>query len=189
MRLFDHPSVRTNPYPPAGTPIKAFRYDSALVLIRLKDAVQMRSGEDADYLAGRPFLCSWHDGDGNWRQISVPEGLITDLTSVPRVLRWIAGRVGPWLEAAIVHDYLYIAWQDVPGKRPTRADRRFADDIMLAAMREAKVHPFMAWAIHKAVSWFGGKTFGAANEDRYVDLRAPYIADQLAFLMPRLPRV
>ena len=186
MQRYDHPAQPLNPYPEAPAKIAGFRYDSALVLIRLKDAVQMRSGEDADYLLGRPFLFSWHDGDGNWRQISVPEGLITDLTSVPRLLRWIAGRVGPWLEAAILHDYLYIAWQDVPGRLPAHEDRRFADDMMLAAMRAAEVNPMMAWAIHKAVSVFGAKTFEQPNEDRYVNLRDPVISDQLAFLMPRL---
>ena len=186
MQRFDHPSNPLNPYPPEETPIKGFRYETALVLVRLKDAPRMRGGEDADYLTGRPYTVSWHSGDENWRQIVVPEGFITDLTSVPRLLRWIASRVGPWLEAAIVHDYLYVAWQDVEGKTPTRADRRFADDIMLAAMREAKVTRVMAWAIHKAVSLFGGKTFENRNAERYVALNDPAIAEQFGFSIPRV---
>ncbi len=186
MQRFDHPAIRLDPYPAPETPIAALRYDTALVLVRLKDAPKMRGGEDADYLTGRPYAVSWHSGDENWRQIIVPRGFITDLTSVPRLLRVLAGRVGPWLEAAIVHDYLYIAWQDVPGKTPSRADRRFADDLMLAAMKEAKVNRFIAWGIHKAVSWFGGKTFDLPNAERYVDLQDKDLSGQLGFAVPRV---
>lgn len=186
MQRYDHPAQPSNPYPAPGTTIKALRYDSALVLLRLKDAPKMRNGEDADYLTFRPYSVSWQSDSGEWRQITVPEGFITDLTSVPRLLRWIVGRVGPWLEAAIVHDYLYVAWQDVPGKVPTRADRRFADGIMLAAMREAQVNPLLAFAIHKAVSLFGGATFIGRNAERYVSLDDPVIAAQFEFRLPRM---
>lgn len=185
MQRFDHPSVPIDPYPSAGTQVAELRYDSALVLIRLKDAPRLRTGEDADYLTGRPYLVSWRSGDGEWVQIVVPAGLITDLTSVPRALRFVIGRVGPWLEAAIVHDYLYIAWQDVPGRGPRPADRAFADAIMLAAMRAADVRPWMATVIHWAVRIFGGGTFGRVKSDRYVDLSDPEIAAQMAFMQPR----
>lgn len=186
MQRFDHPAQPIDPYPAPGTPITGLRYESALVLARLRDAPKMRNGEDADYLTYRPYTVSWTSGDGEWRQIVVPDGFITDLTSVPRLLRWVAGRVGPWLEAAIVHDYLYVAWQDVPGKLPTREDRRFADDIMLAAMKEAEVRPWMAWAIHKAVSAFGGATYDGVNPERYVMLDDPAISDQFGFSVPRV---
>ena len=182
---FDHPAQPVDPYPEGAFEIAGFRYDSALVLLRLKDAVKLRTGEDADYLTGRPYLVSWQDGQGAWRQIAVPAGLITDLTSVPRLLRWVIGRVGPWLEAAIVHDYLYIAWQDVPGRGPRPQDRAFADAIMLAAMREAAVAGWAARAIHWAVRTFGGRTFAAPNADRYVDLSDPDLRAQLAFQVPR----
>lgn len=189
---YDHPAQPLNPYPAEAVAVRSVRYRSALVLVRLKDAVTLRTGEDADYLTGRPFIIEWSADDPDlpedkrkWQAITVPEGLITDLTSVPRLLRWIIGRVGPWLEAAIVHDYLYIAWQDVPGKSPTFRDRKFADDIMLAAMRAAKVRGWMARAIHWAVSTFGGQSFARRTEDRYVDLSDPDIQQQLAFRMPR----
>ena len=74
-----------------------------------------RLGEDGDYILQHPFEADYEiDGD-EWRRLTVPRGLITDLTSVPRPLRVFVGRVGPWLEAAIIHDYLYVAWQDVRG--------------------------------------------------------------------------
>ena len=185
MRRFDHPAMPVNPYPAAGTPVVGFRYDTALVLLRLKDAPKLRTGEDADYLTGRPYAVSWCGPDAEWQEIVVPARLITDLTSVPRVLRWVIGRVGPWLEAAIVHDYLYIAWQDVPGRVPSEEDRAFADDIMLAAMREASVIDWMARAIHWAVRSFGASAFARVHDDRYVDLDDPAIIEQLAFQLPR----
>ncbi len=185
LQRFDRPALPVDPYPVGVAKVTAFRYDSALVLLRLKDAVKLRNGEDADYLTGRPFLVSWQDAKGEWRQISVPAGLVTDLTSVPRVLRAIIGRVGPWLEAAIVHDYLYIAWQDIADRTPRDENRQFADDIMLAAMNEARVMPWMARVIHWAVSTFGGKAYSNRTEDRYVDLGDPEIQSQLALRVPR----
>lgn len=186
MRRFDHPAQRLDPYPPPGTPIVAFRYLSALVLIRPLGAVRLRTGEDADYVVGRDFAVAWKAADAeDWRGIAVPAGLVTDLTSVPRPFRWFVDRVGPWLEAAILHDYLYIAWQDVPGRRPREVDRRFADDMMLAAMREAGVGAFRAWAIHRAVRFFGGRAFARLDEKRYVSLEDPALREQLALALPR----
>ena len=185
MQRYDHPARPVDPYPSIPVEIEGFRYESALVLVRLKDAVKLRTGEDADYLTGRPYLVSWKARGGQWQGIEVPEGLITDLTSVPRLLRWIIGRVGPWLEAAIVHDYLYIAWQDIPGKRPTEQDRRFADDIMFAAMSEAAVKPILSRAIYWAVKTFARGAYERTTEDRYVDLSDPEVQAQLAFRVPR----
>ena len=116
MQLFSQPqhAQPASPYPVAGTKIAGIRYESALVLLRLKDAVSMRSGEDADYLTGSPYIFAWQAEDGAWTEVTVPAGMITDLTSVPWLFRFLVGRVGPWLEAAVLHDYLYLAWQDLP---------------------------------------------------------------------------
>ena len=50
----------------------------------------------------------------------------------------IVGRVGRHLEASIVHDWLYVAWQ-VTGVMPQRHMWRFANDVMYSAMRKAGV--------------------------------------------------
>lgn len=185
MRRFDQPAQPVDPYPSAETEIAGFRYDSALVLVRAKDAVKLRTGEDADYIVGRDYLCSWRPPEGDWRQLRVPAGLVTDLASVPAPFRGVVGRVGPWLEAAIVHDYLYIAWQDVPGRGPQPADKRFADRIMLAAMREAQVSAWRMCTIYGAVTLFGGATFERPNADRYVDLDDLDLSGQMAETVPR----
>ncbi|MCY4463595.1 MAG: DUF1353 domain-containing protein [Albidovulum sp.] len=65
--------------------------------------------------------------------LKVKRGFPTDLTSVPRPFRPFVGRVGPHLEASIIHDYLYVAWQ-IGGLPPTDDMRRFSDEVMLAAM-------------------------------------------------------
>ena len=68
-------------------------------------------------------------------EITAPRGMYTDLSSVPPSLWSIVGPIGRHLEASIVHDYLYMAWTDFrPLDQPSRQDRRFADDVLLAGM-------------------------------------------------------
>lgn len=172
LRCLDHAPVCRNPYPDTPIGIDAVRYDSPLLLLRLQNAPADRRGaaEDADYIVAKDFAVSWRPAGQDWVQIVVPAGMLTDLTSVPRPLRWVVGRVGPWLEAAIVHDYLYIAWQDLPDRGARQADRRFADDLMYAAMRAAKVVAPMAWLIWLSVRLGGAKGFARRNLQRYADL-------------------
>ena len=69
---------------------------------------------------------------------------------MPRPGRWAVSRVGPHLEASIVHDWLYVAWQ-FEGREGTARMRRFADDVFLAAMKEAEVGWFQRHLIYGAV--------------------------------------
>lgn len=169
LQRHDHPAVPMCPYPARWQAVSNVQFETDLVLVRLKDTVRTREGEDADYVVGQDYmvrLCV----DGVDLGITVPRGLITDLTSVPAPLRIIASRVGPWLEAAIVHDYLYIAWQDVPGLAPRERDRAFADLVMLRAMEAAHVGLFQRRLIYAAVRVFGGPAFRRRSEERYVAL-------------------
>ena len=63
--------------------------------------------------------------------VTVPAGMKTDFASVPSCLGVFGiTRVGPYLEACVVHDFLYIAWQYVAEREcPRRVDRRFADRV------------------------------------------------------------
>jgi len=140
-----------------------------LVLLRFKDAVILRDGEDADYVVARDYSVEI-DVDGTVYGITVPAGMLTDLTSVPALLRWYVGRVGPWLEAAIVHDYLYIAWQDVEGRKPLERDRAFADLVMLRAMEAAEVGWLRRTLIYAAVRVFGGGGYMRRQRHRYVSV-------------------
>ncbi|MYA59348.1 MAG: DUF1353 domain-containing protein [Chloroflexi bacterium] len=103
----------------------------------------------------------------NGREKPLPDkgGMVTDLTSVPRFLRWHVGRVRPHLEAAIVHDYLYEAWQfnkSEPSRERMWQPRRFADDPMLAAMLEAGMG-CRARLIYLAIRWGGRGSFLSRN--------------------------
>ncbi len=169
MDRFDHPRRRLDPYPEDWSRLGGFSYRDPLILVRLKDAVRLRTGEDADFITGAPFGILV-EVDQDVRQITVPPGLITDLTSVHLIARWIVGRVGPWLEAAIVHDYLYIAWQDQPNPVARDRDRLFADLVMLAGMKAARVSLVRRYAIFAAVRVFGGFGYRRRTRDRYADL-------------------
>ncbi|MBL4629519.1 MAG: DUF1353 domain-containing protein [Roseicyclus sp.] len=169
LQRFDHPAQPVCPYPPDWSDLSDVQFETDLVLVRLKDTVKLRTGEDADYVVGEGYTIQLRVDGAIWG-LTVPRGLVTDLTSVPRPLRIIASRVGPWLEAAIVHDYLYIAWQDVPGLPARDRDREFADLVMLRAMEAANVGAVKRWLIYRAVRLFGGRAFRRVSEDRYVSL-------------------
>lgn len=162
----------TNPYPGEWVDLSAFEYLSALSLIRPLGSVTKRLGEDADYVLARDFDVRLRV-DGVEIVLSAPRALVTDLTSVPWAFRWIVGRVGPWLEAAVLHDYLYVAWQLVPGKAPTPRDRLFADRVMLLAMEAAEVGPLRRRLIYAATRAFGRAAFERRRDRIFADLDAP----------------
>ncbi len=158
-----------DPYPDRDAPdVTDVSYFSPLSLIRPPALLLDRMAEDGDYVVQRDYDLSLRI-DGDVRVLTVPRGLITDLTSVPAPLRWVVGRVGPWLEAAIVHDYLYVAWRLIPGREPLARDRAFADLVMLRAMEAARVGALRRWIIYGAVRLFGGPA--------YRDRRGPIFAD------------
>jgi hypothetical protein len=158
-----------DPYPPfAGVPIVDFVYETPLWLARGIEAVKARSGEDADYVVGQPYTIRYRRKGEGWRRVTVPMGLITDLASVPRFIRPLIDRVGPHLEASIVHDYLYVAWQDLPHGMARPQDRTFADALFLAGMKAARVPAWKRWTIYMAVHLFGGRVYRDRNPGRYM---------------------
>lgn len=161
-----------NPYPEAydGEKIEDFRYLTPLILRREVDAVRMRGGkDDADYIVGAEYKVSYKfKGEGKARTIAVPRGLLTDLASVPQELQSFVSKVGPHLEASIVHDFLYVAWQDIEEngeKRGAReADWNFADAIMEAAMVAAEVTRTQRRRIMFAVRLVGWSVYRKENK-------------------------
>jgi hypothetical protein len=86
------------------------------------------------------------------RLVRVPVGFKTDLASVPQALWHIFPPCGPYLEAAVVHDYLYSLGGD-------SKDRERADAIFLEAMEEIGVSPMSRRLIWAAVRVFGASHF------------------------------
>jgi len=165
---------QSNPYPNTQDikkKIVRFKYVSPLVLVRKPKAITERSGPDPNYIVGKPYKAKYKlAGDDAWRTIVVPVGMLTDLASVPRLARWYVGRVGRHLEAAILHDYLYLAWQDQRGGTANEEKRNFADRLFFTAMDVAHVPYGKRWAIFKVVDLFGRRAFKSREKKRYVDV-------------------
>nr|WP_108386628.1 DUF1353 domain-containing protein [Yoonia sediminilitoris] len=77
------------------------------------------------------------------------------------------------MEAAIVHDFLYVAWQGIPGGTANGCDRRFADRVMLATMKSSGVGLLRRWCIFAAVRFGGGRTFRKPDHLRFGDATDP----------------
>lgn len=161
-----------NPYPEGWAAIVGFAYETPLWLARGIAAVKTRRGADAEYILARPYGVRYRRAGEGWRRLTVPAGLATDLASVPAAARPLIGRVGPHLEASIVHDYLYVAWQDVPGRGARAHDRAFADALLLAGMAEAGVDAVRRRLIYRAVRLFGAGAYLDPNPARYAPLPA-----------------
>ncbi len=172
METYD--PVIENPYPgPGWQEIDKVEYVSPLILRREARAIQAnrRVRVDADYIVAAPYtLAYWLDGDR--REVTVPRGMLTDLSSSPRFAALVGiRRVGRHLEASIVHDFLYIAWQyltDGTAREAREEDRRFSDALMLTAMENAGVGWTRRNLIYRAVRTFGGPAYEDENPNNFV---------------------
>lgn len=84
--------------------------------------------------------------------INVPVGFETDGASVPRVFWWLFPPTGVYLEAAVVHDWLYHQKQ-IRGKAIARSR---ADAIFLQAMDDIGVSWLkrkVIWSAVRAGGW------------------------------------
>lgn len=161
-----------NPYPDVEWhEITAFEYIDPLILRRNAMGLIFRRDKekDADYIVAADYKVRYRlDDDPQDRFVTAPQGMLTDLASAPWFARAVIDKVGPHLEASIIHDFLYIAWQDVDGRGARAEDREFADKLMRAAMVEAKVNPIKRGIIYFAVRSFVGRwVYEEENAERY----------------------
>ena len=150
-----------SPYPDRPVRVASVAYRESLVLLRLLSAAtRWVDGEEekAKFIVAADYRITWTDGQGRQHDIVVPRGMLTDLASVPPVFRGLVSRTGPWLEAAVVHDFLTVAWITLDGDG-SRLRRRFADDIMLAAMAAAQVAAPRRRLIYGAIRAAGWWTY------------------------------
>ena len=135
--------VIVNPFPSGGAGIASASYivcasyEDDLCLGRKETALK-RMNSEASYVVTRDYKVKYKyqiNGKIKPASIIVPAGMLTDLASVPKWARSFYGRVGKHLEAAIVHDWLYMAWQlfkpynKKPYKKPPCHYRDFADNL------------------------------------------------------------
>ncbi|CAG9932833.1 conserved protein of unknown function [Candidatus Nitrotoga arctica] len=100
---------------------------------------------DYYYVKGGSIL--WRPNYGqSFKPVSVPEGFVTDLTSIPRVFWQVLRPEGRYAYAAVVHDYLY--WSQV-------RSREESDLILKYALADSKVDGIERWAIYQAVDKLG----------------------------------
>jgi len=92
------------------------------------------------------FTCRWRTCT-----ICIPEGLSTDLASIPQLLQSIIPLVGNHLQAAIVHDMCY--------RYQVGVSKKDADDMFYDAMRTLGVSWLKAATMWQAVHLFGGRAF------------------------------
>ena len=100
-------------------------------------------------------------------EVTIPRGFVTDLASIPRGF-WIAfPPCDKYTTATVLHDYLYWVQSD-------KCNQECADDILLLAMKEAKVDITTSEAIHLGVriggesAWEDNAKLKAAGEKRIV---------------------
>ena len=188
MKCFHDPVSPVDPYPDHPVDVETVAFTSDLVLFRPREHFDRSDRGQDVYTVGSPLQIRWtgKDCEGS---VSVPPSFITDLTSVPPGLRWLVSRAGPWLEAAVVHDFLYVAWQTLE-TTPTEAEktryRKFSDDIMFAGMTRAGVRGWRKWGIYLSVRLFGGWTFRDTGKRSFVDATDPRI-QHLAALVETAP--
>lgn len=165
-------TIRDDLYPPSGAwkSVSGFQFESDLRIVRFRDGLTKLSDIDreAQYVVARDYVVSFVL-DRNRVSITVPKGTLTDFASVPGPFRVFVGRVGPHLEATIVHDYLYAAWQQM-GLSPTEQMRSYADEVMLVAMHAAGMGckaRFIFWAVRLfgCFAFFGKKREPVVLED------------------------
>ena len=162
-------------YPSGPVRVVGFCYRSPLHLKRNAKAEPRKKRnrtreEPANFILDQEYKACAHveylsgerKGETEWIPIVVPPRFLTDLSSVPWYARCLIGQAGPHLEASIVHDWLYCAWQREDGAEPDEDMRNFADDVFRQAMIRSNVRAWRRFIMYWAVrgcgwGWFVGE--------------------------------
>lgn len=168
----------TDPFPENLKKPDSVNYISDLTLVRFYESLKTATGHDALYIVGRDYTLQYSI-DGVTHHVIVPMGMLTDLASVPRFARWFVERVGKHLEAAIVHDFLYVAhkWEKDPQIRKKK--RKFADDMFLVGIRESGVGIIKSYIMYFVIRLLG-RYFSENNTDQdFLDISDPKVLARL----------
>lgn len=107
---------------------------------------------------------AYRTGSAPHETVTVPAGFVTDLASIPRIVWSFFPPDGPWVKAAIVHDFLYDTvgdgqWHSHRGvSRFEPYSRREADRILLEGMIDRRIGILARTMIYLAVrtaGWIG----------------------------------
>lgn len=98
---------------------------------------------------GKAILLEEYIYEINGYLIRVPKSFITDGASVPKSLQWLYNPYGKYINAAVVHDYLYSCYNN------TGINRTLADKIFDFIMKETGVNRKTRRKFYVAVKYFG----------------------------------
>ena len=108
---------------------------------------------------GKAILLEEYVYDVNGYLIRVPKSFITDGASVPHSLQWLYNPYGKYINAAVVHDYLYSVYNN------TGINRTLADKIFKHIMKETGVDSRTIRRFYNAVKYFGETSWKAKLEN------------------------
>ncbi|MBU2708890.1 DUF1353 domain-containing protein [Zooshikella marina] len=95
---------------------------------------------------------TYKDTKRDFGLLTVPVDFITDFASIPRIFWMLLPRDGKYLEAAVLHDWLYF-------RQPDEMTRKEADLIFRDAMNSLDVASWKSALIYYAVRLFGRAAF------------------------------
>lgn len=98
---------------------------------------------------GKAILLEEYVYDINGYLIRVPKSFITDGASVPKSLQWLYNPYGKYINAAVIHDYLYSIYNN------TGINRTLADKIFNFIMKETGIDNRTRRKFYIAVKYFG----------------------------------
>lgn len=159
------------------------RFSGKLVLVLLdnKIAPSIKEGRS---LWGLQRPLSYRPGDRQ-HAITVPAGFVTDLASVPRWAWTLIPPDGPWVKAAIIHDFLYATggtgkWKKHPASitRSEPYTRLEADTIMREGMENRGVGWISRNLIYAAVRLGGGPGWHVDRASGVGDRAENYVTDR-----------
>lgn len=160
------------------------RFEGKLVLVLLdnKFSPAIKKGRS---LWGLQRDLVYRTGHGDDR-ITVPAGFVTDLASIPRWCWMLLPPDGPWVKAAIVHDFLYATsgegrWKRrVDGRtRDLAYSRAEADQVFREALENRGVD-----RVRRTILWLAVRIGGAGGWG-LDDSRQPASDTDEAFIMER----
>ena len=89
----------------------------------------------------------------NGYDITIFKGFVTDGASVPHSLQWLYNPYGKYINAAVVHDYLYSVYNN------TGINRTLSDKIFRHIMKETGVDSRIVRKFYAAVKYFGATSW------------------------------
>ena len=105
--------------------------------------------------------------------VEVPEGFITDLASIPRLLHWLVPKVGKDSAASVMHDVIYrtgvmtssVIVDGVEHVVDTPVSQGMADSMFHQAMVALKVGRWRRKILYHGVSIFGWIAWNRYREE------------------------